>query len=172
MAETDLKTLFQRLRAGDPEAFAGIYEALKQPVLTICWRIVQQKETAEDLTHDVFMKLFTAPPPPSVRNERAYVFQMARNLSIDSLRKCHDLPLEDAAIPVDSGMCRLDQTMDLEVAMARLPAEEREILTLHLNADLTFLQISSILTLSLAAVYRRYRKAIHMLQDFLNGGAQ
>lgn len=172
MAETDLKTLFQSLRAGDTDAFAGIYEALKQPVFTICWRIVQQKETAEDLTHDVFMKLFTAPPASSVKNERAYVFQMARNLSIDALRKCHDTPLEDAVIPVDSGMDRLEQAMDLEAAMSRLPADEREILTLHLNADLTFMQMSSILGISLAAVYRKYRKAIHMLQDLLNGGAQ
>ena len=172
MVQTDLKALFQGLRDGSADAFAGIYEALKQPVFTICWRIVQQKEMAEDLTHDVFLKLYTTPPASSVKNERAYIFQMARNLAIDALRKCHDTSLEDTIIPVDSGMDDLDQNLDLEAAMAHLPADEREILTLHLNADLTFLQMSSILDISLAAVYRKYRKAIHTLQKLLNGGAQ
>ena len=167
-----MKQLFQRLRAGDQDAFTGIYETLKQPVFTICWRIVQLREMAEDLTHDVFLKLYVSPPDSSVRNERAYVFQMARNLSIDALRKRRELQLEDEVLPADSGMDRLDQTMDLEAAMEKLPADEREILTLHLNVDMTFKEIGSILGLSLPAVYRKYRKAIHALRDLLNGGAQ
>lgn len=172
MAEADLKALFQGLRAGNQDAFTGIYESLKQPVFTICWRVVQQKEMAEDLTHDVFVKLYVSPPDSSVKNERAYVFQMARNLSIDALRKRHDTQLEDDVLPGDSGMEYLDQSIDLEAAMSRLPADEREILTLHLNADLTFKEIGAILGLSLAAVYRKYRKAISQLREFLNGGAQ
>lgn len=172
MADADLKTLFQGLRAGNQDAFTGIYEMLKQPVFTICWRVVQLRELAEDLTHDVFLKLYVSPPDSSVKNERAYVFQMARNLSIDALRKRHDTQLEDDVLPGDSGMDNLEVRMDLEAAMARLPVDEREILTLHLNADLTFKQIGEILGLSLAAVYRKYRKAIGALRDLLNGGAQ
>ena len=173
VVETDLKSLFRDLRSGSQEAFAILYESLKQPVFTICWRVVQQKELAEDLTHDVFLKLYTSPPDASVKNERAYVFQMARNLSIDALRKSHDTPMdEDMVIPVDGGLDRTNQRLDLEAAMSRLSPEERDILTLHLNADLTFIQIGSILGLSLPAVYRRYRKAIGQLRELLNGGAR
>lgn len=172
MADAELGTLFQELRDGDQNAFAQLYETLKKPVFTICWRIVQSKEMAEDLTHDVFIKLYTSPPDSSVRNGRAYVFQMARNLSIDTLRKRRDVQMEDEILPVDSGMEQLDKKLDLERAMASLSEDEREILTLHLNADLTFKQIGSVVGLSLPAVYRKYRKAIAALRDLLNGGAQ
>ena len=87
MAETNLRELFTRIQNGDKDAFICVYQELKQPVYTISYRITQSKETAEDITHDIFVKLFSSPPDSSVKNIRAWIFQMARNLSIDALRK-------------------------------------------------------------------------------------
>lgn len=171
MAVLELTTLFQRLREGDRDAFTSIYQELKQPVYTICWRIVQRKEIAEDLTQDVFIKLYTAPPPSSVKNERAWVFQVARNASIDALRKHREQQLEDREYSAGQPeLDRLDQRMDVERAMAQLCAEDRELLTLHLNAELTFQQIGQITGRSLPSVYRAYQKAIKTLRELLEGG--
>lgn len=87
MNETNLRELFSRVHNGDQEAFGRVYQELSKPVYTICWRITQSKETAEDITHDVFVKLYSTPPDNSVRNIRAWIFQMARNMSIDALRR-------------------------------------------------------------------------------------
>ena len=138
MNETDLKVLFQRFREGDEEAFATIYQTLKLPVYTVCWRIVQIRETAEDLTHDIFLKLYISPPADTVKNERAWVFQMAHNASIDVLRKRRELPLENHECVAQDVFSSFDQSMDLEKAMSRLPAEYRQVITLHLNAELSF----------------------------------
>ena len=169
--KTDLKVQFRQLRAGDENAFVCIYQTLKQPVYTICWRIVQVRETAEDLTQDIFLKLYVSPPDESVKNERAWVFQMAHNASIDALRKHRECSWDGHERP--SGhldLNSLDQSLDLEAAMSMLPEEYRLVLTLHLNADLTFHQIGQVMNLSLSAVYRIYRKAIKLLQQLLNGG--
>ena len=167
----NLKMLFEQLRNGNQDAFVSIYHALKQPVYTICWRIVQVKETAEDLTQDIFLKLYTSPPADSVKNERAWVFQMAHNASIDALRKHKELSLDDREYATNKKeLDSLEQTLDLEDAMSRLPDEYRQILTLHLNADLTFQQVGQLMGLSLSAVYRSYRKAIKQLKEILNGG--
>lgn len=172
MAAPDLKELFQRLRSGDHTAFTEIYQSLKQPVYTICRRIVQIQETAEDLTQDVFLKLYQFPPDPSVKNVRAYVFQIARNAAIDALRKQHDVPLEEYVLPGSTKeLDNLEVSMDIEAAMTSLSEKDREILALHLNADLTFREIGQIMELSLPAVYRQYQKAIKTLQERLNGGA-
>ena len=71
MNETDLQKAFDKIRNGDREAFTLLYSDLKQPIFTIICRIVQSKETAEDIMQDVFVKLFVSPPEPSVKNTRA-----------------------------------------------------------------------------------------------------
>ncbi len=170
MVEMNLSEMFARIRNGDMDDFAGVYQELKQPVYTICYRITQSKETAEDITHDVFIKLFHSPPDPSVKNVRAWIFQMARNLSIDALRKESRRSDRDAPIEIEDPYPHLDLRMDIEAALGSLSCDEREILTLHLNAALNFREISRIVGLSLPATYRRYRFALKLLQEALNGG--
>ena len=172
MEAADLKVLFQQLREGDQEAFVNIYHTLKQPVYTICWRIVQVHETAEDLTQDIFLKIYSAPPNASVKNERAWVFQMAHNASIDALRKHRELPLDGPERSSNQHeLNALEQKLDLEAAMSMLSDQHRQVLTLHLNAELSFQEIGQVMGLSLSAVYRIYRKALKLLQQLLNGGA-
>ena len=170
MAEINLRELFARIQNGDREAFACVYQELKQPVYTICYRITGSKETAEDITHDVFVKLFRSPPDTSVKNMRAWIFQMARNLSIDALRKQSRMTEQDKPICIEDPYPPIHLRMDLETALQNLSREELEILTLHLNADLSYKEISSIVGLSLPATYRKYRKALKHLQDELTGG--
>ena len=76
MDKTQQNRLFVRIQRGDKEAFTQLYHDLKQPVFTIIYRIVQNQTTAEDLTQDLFVKLFTAPPDSTVKNPRAWIFQM------------------------------------------------------------------------------------------------
>lgn len=169
MAETDLKRLFSQVREGDREAFAAIYGQLKQPVYTICCRITQSRETAEDVTHDVFVKLFVSPPEPSVENPRAWVFRMARNLAIDALRKSSHT--EPPGVLAGDEAERIHLRLDLEAAIGTLDSLERQVLALHINGGLNFRDTGAIVGLSLPAAYRTYRKALKKLRDELNGGA-
>ena len=170
MTEMNLQELFAQIRNGDTEAFVRVYQELKQPVYTICCRITQSKETAEDITHDVFVKLFRSPPDASVKNIRAWIFQMTRNLSIDALRKKSRISEQDEVISTVDSYDHIHLRMDIDRALGNLPCDEREILTLHLNADLNFKEISDIVNLSLPATYRKYRKALKCIQSELNGG--
>ena len=171
MFETDLKEYFSRVQNGDKDAFAQIYNELKQPVFTIVCRIVRSKEIAEDVTQDVFVKLFVSPPDSSVRNPRAWIFQMTRNLAIDALRKGQCMDIDDVDIAEVDQLDGFLLHWDIEAAMRSLPCAEREILSFRLNVELTFLEISRIVELSLPATYRKYRKAIHTLRERLGGGA-
>lgn len=170
MTEETLRGLFDRVAAGDREAFGCVYRELKQPVYTICRRILHSPEAAEDITHDLFVKLFTAPPDVSVRNIRAWIFQMARNLAIDALRKQSKMTGGEGETADADQSERIHWRLDLENALGRLPRSEREILTLRLNGELNFREIARIVDLSLPAVYRKYRKALKRLQSELNGG--
>lgn len=162
-----LSQLFSRMP--DREAFSQIYEILKQPVYTICLRILRNRETAEDVCQDVFVKLYTAPPDPSLRNLSAWVFRMTRNLAIDTLRnqqvRNSTPPEEEISVFPD-----WDTRLDLEAAISSLTLPEREVLTLHINAGLTFSQIAVITGSSLPSVYRTYRRSLKRLRNILIGG--
>ena len=171
MGEINLNEYFLAVRNGDKEAFAQIYDELEKPVFTIVSRIVQSKEIAEDVTQDVFVKLFVSPPDSSVRNPRAWIFQIARNAAIDALRKGQCIDIDEVDIADDEKLSGYIVRWDIESAIKRLPRIEREILSLHLNAELSFVEISRIVGLSLPTTYRKYRKAINTLRELLGGGA-
>lgn len=171
MNKAELKYYFSKLRNGDNSAFEHIYEDMKKPVYTVSLRIVQSKEAAEDITQEVFVRLFTSPPDSSVRDPRAWIFRMARNLSIDALRRKQSSDIDGEEIPTDDTTDGAVLRMDIESAIARLSPVEREIVTLRLNFDMNFSEIARITGLSLSASYRKYCKAIKALREMLDGGA-
>lgn len=171
MREQQLAALFDRLRGGDSAAFVELYHGMKTPLYTVICRIVHNRETAEDVLQETFLKLYRSPPEPSVNKKRAWVYRVACNLAIDALRRREHSELTEEVIPSDTSMAeRICLRLDLDRAMAALPLETREIAALHLTGGLTFGEIAEVTGLSLPAVYRRYRKAIAALRDTLNGG--
>ena len=171
MFEMNLKEYFSRVRNGDKEAFAQIYNELEKPVFTIVSRSVQSKEVAEDVTQDVFVKLFVSPPDSSVKNPRAWIFQMTRNLALNVLKKKQSIDIDDVELVADDQISSIAMRMDIESAISRLPCIEREILSLRINAGLHFNEISRIVGLSVPATYRKYRTAIKTLRELLGGDA-
>jgi RNA polymerase sigma factor (sigma-70 family) len=159
------------LLVGDKTAFDRVYQELKTPIFTVIYRITQERMLAEDVMHDVFVKLFQASPSAQIENPRAWIFRMARNLAIDSVRKtkAYALP-EDMA----DDSTRMEDTViertDVETAIHRLTREEREIVTLHLNAGLKFREIAEIIESPLGTVLWKYKKAIGAMRNYLNGG--
>ena len=171
MDDQKLTELFVSIRAGNTEAFSVFYEDYKKPVFTVLWRIVASKEMAEDLTQELFIKLFVNPPAPSVNNLRAYVFKMARNLALNALRCKRRTEIEDLENRLAEDLSGIDFHIDLNAAISMLGDCERQVLALHLNADLTFLEISKIMEQSLPATYRTYKRALKKLRNTLDGGS-
>lgn len=170
MSEMHLKELFAKVRDGDKDAFVLIYNDLKHPVFTIAYRIVQSRESAEDITHDIFVKLFVSPPDSSVRNPRAWIFRMTHNLAIDTLRQKQHSNVEGANSTLATDFGDVTLRLDLERAIQKLDVQEREVLSLHLTGGLRFHEIANILNCSMPSTYRTYRKALRNLQVLLEGG--
>ncbi len=77
-----------RMKRGDKDALKQIYEVYLPYIYTIVFGILQNKENAEDITSDFFLKLWDI----SDRYEpggghRGWIATIARNLAIDALRK-------------------------------------------------------------------------------------
>lgn len=170
MDDKMLRDLFNRIGNKDKNAFTILYNEFKVPVFTVIFRIVNSKEVAEDITQDVFVKLFVSPPDLSVKMLRAWIFTVSRNSAIDYLRKNKVLHNEEITLSAHNVENEVLNRLDIEQAFQTLDSTEREIVTLHLNAGLSFKEITSITQLSLPSTYRRYKKALNKLKVILSGG--
>ena len=169
MDDNQLRAVLERLRQGDKTALEELFFELKTPVFTVLLRIVGERELAEDILQEFFLKLFRSPPAAPIQKPRAYLFRMARNMAIDGLKeRAKDIPLEEIAEPVEN--TDFAWRIDVADALAALSLEERQIVTLHLNGGLKFREIAEVMSQPLGTVLWRYRRSIGALRDMLNGG--
>lgn len=135
-----LADLIARGRTGDLEAMAALYEMFKRPVFGLELRHTMNREVAEDLLQDVFVKVFTH--LHEVRDAETFpgwVFRIALNTCYSYLRQKkaqagRDVPLSavEARVFDDSpDAVEKDLKGPLEKAIRSLPAGLRSIFVLH-----------------------------------------
>ena len=168
MEKEEWKNCLSMLRGGSIEAFETLYEELKTPAYTLILRITRNTETAEDVLQEYFLRLFRQPPPEDVKNPKAYLLGGARNAAIDALRKREaGISLEDA--PEIAEETDLALRTDVETALRRLDGTDCQIVTMHLNAGLTFRETAEIIRMPLGTVLWRYKRALKALRKELGG---
>lgn len=170
MKNSEIAIKLNSIRIGDKTAFEELYNNLKTPVYTIIHRVTWDSTMSEDILQEVFLKLWSAPPAPSVENPRAYIFRMARNSAIDSARKRKlSLSLDEIEDSLPAPSLDLTLRMDIESALKTLPGEECQIVTLHVIGEMKFREISEIMKIPLGTALWKYQKAIGKLRKQLGG---
>jgi len=168
----ELTDKLNAIRNGDKIAFEELYTDLQTPIYTIAYRITWDVSSSEDILQEVFIKLFLSPPKSTIKNPRAYIFQMAHNLAIDSTRtQARHISLEEIENSAHQPLDDLSLRMDIETALKTLPTQECEIVTLHIIGELKFREISEIMKIPLGTVIWKYQKAISKLQKIITGGS-
>lgn len=184
MTDSRFESCIALIRQGSAEGLKEIYEAYYRLIYSVMYSVVQNRMTAEDLTADLFVKLWEklaeAYRPGS--GHKAWLAACARNMATDHLRRSSrevlsiDAPEEEniAHTEPQTGDFTEDIIGNLTVAEAlkRLDESERTIIDLKLFADFTFRQISKTLAIPLGTVTWKYRRAIAKLSDFIKGGAE
>lgn len=169
MTDNELKLKLAKVANGDEKAFEEIYGDMKTPIMTVIYRIVQNRETAEDLLQEVFIKLYLS-PPKDVAKPRAYIFKTAGNLALDNLRAAKEtLSLDDYESAVyTNGADDSSDRLDIEQALGKLDKNKSRIVTLHINAGLKFREIAEILGIPLGTAIWKYNEAIKELRALLS----
>ena len=171
MTNNELQARILAVSTGDRITFEEIYRELNKPMYTIVLRITQDQSLSEDILQEIFFKLFQS-PPVAAKNPRAYLFQMARNLAIDGIRKrLQFADLDDFENLVSLHDVDISEKLTVEEALKTLPLIECQIVSLHINGGLTFKEISKIIDIPIGTTLWRYHKAIKQLRLYLTGGA-
>jgi RNA polymerase sigma-70 factor, ECF subfamily len=163
--------LLQALAAGDPQAYAALYDRLGARLLRVARAMLRDRQNAEDAVQDVFVGLVKSRQRLLlVQDLDAYVFAMLRHGISQRLRQSqmerHQLTLLAMALP-PTAPAPVENDPDLDRALQELPAEQREVIALKIDGDLTFAQIAQVLGISPNTAASRYRYALEKLRRML-----
>lgn len=172
MEERQFYCCMERMKAGDKSALHEIYHAYIGYIYTIILQIVQNREDAEDLTSEFFIKLWRLSHTyQEGKGHRAWLAVIARNMAFDLMRRrkkeCLSNDLTDGISEKASHEDiekKVIAEITLKAALELLKPKEREIIHLKILGELTFQEIADILKIPLGTVTWRYQSAIKKLR--------
>ncbi len=171
LAQPDLGIL-RKAQKGDERAFSILVRAYETPVFNYVLRLVGDRSLAEDLTQEVFLRVYQGLPKFSLRCRfTTWLFQVTKNRVLDELRAIERRPravmqLEDApAFEVMDAPAERIEAMDaVWRAVNDLNVDLKMALLLRDVVGLSYTEIADSLEITLATVKWRIYKAREEVQ--------
>ena len=172
LADEDLISL-----AGDGQAFALLYDRHGRAAYSLAYRMLGERQAAEDLAQDAFIKVWRG--ASSYRTERGrvrtWILSIVHNRSIDQLRanatrrrmqeKIEASAPQSQPSEAFAESWRNSQRNQVREALNTLPAEQLKILELAYFSGYTHVEIADLLGLPLGTVKGRMQLGLKKLRD-------
>lgn len=177
--------LVRKAKAGDGRAYDTLVEMYRDAVFNVIYRMVRNKQEAEDLTQETFIKAYNS---INSFNETyafsTWLFKIATNHCIDFFRKRklvthsldepikykdeeikHEYPTEEPT--VEHKMVASEKSQIIHQAINKLPEKYRMAIILRHHEEKSYEEIAQILDLPLGTVKARIFRAREMLKKYL-----
>lgn len=177
--------LAERVRAGDTAAFAALYERYVDRVYDFVARLLGDRDAAADVTQETFLKALQGLRTRRIQGSvRAWLFTIARNAAIDSLRRQRAVAFSRLATPEgeewepelvatslevapEDAAVRRDLAELVWQAARSLPPQDATLLDLSLRYDLTPAELAQIIGARRGAVNTRLSRLRDALEESL-----
>jgi RNA polymerase sigma-70 factor (ECF subfamily) len=172
------KDLVSRLQDGDLEALGFLYDKYKHLVYRTALSITNDPESAADLLHDVFLRLFRfahridpdRPLPPWLYRmtvNLSYTWVKRNNQGIRLLNEMAEVLVRERKPSVQTLAERDEQWNKVRDAIAALPIQQRIVVVLYYVNDLPIVEIAEILDIPVGTVKSRLHYARNDLKKQL-----
>jgi RNA polymerase sigma-70 factor (ECF subfamily) len=127
-----------------------------------------ERETAEDVVQDVFIRLMAQSREPD--NIKAWLFRSVRNGAISASRSTRSRRSREQKVAgwkqdwFEKHPGDLLDAESAQSALAKLPENDREVVVLRIWAEMTLAEISQVVELPVSSVHDCYRSAIGALR--------
>jgi RNA polymerase sigma-70 factor (ECF subfamily) len=161
--------LLDQVRAGNPQAFTDLHNKYRRRLLAYCYRLLQDRVTAEDVVQVTFQKAYeslNSLDKPDLffywlfsiaRNEvYGHIRKVRRNGTPQSIEEKDDVWTEETP---HEQMVRKETTEIVELFLNQLKVEYREVLVLRQYDKLTYAEIAAITGDTVSSVESRLFKA-------------
>lgn len=175
--------LLQRIAREDQSALGILYDQYGRLIYSIACQILSDEVLAEEVTQDVFIQVWKKADTYNAAQGKVltWLASIARHRAIDMLRRrsirpegrsiawedCCEDHIDDS-LAVEPGLMDSETRQQLRLALASLPADQREALSLAYFNGLTQQEISAHLHEPLGTVKTRIRLALIKLRTVLD----
>lgn len=182
-APSDLQQLLARVALGERPAFEQLYRATAPRLLGLAQGIVRQRELAEEVLQDSFMKVWHGASgyEPALASPMTWLIGIVRHKAIDRLRQGralgrHEVVVEDEALHqvADDGLAGPERQLEASLGraqvdrcMSALTREQRQALALAYYRGLLHREIASALGAPLGSVKAWVRRGADRLRGCL-----
>ena len=171
LPQPDLGVL-RKAQRGDERAFSLILRAYEVPVFNYVMRLVGDRSLAEDLTQEVFLRVYQGLPGFSLRSRfTTWLFQVTKNRVLDELRAVERRPRAVVTIddvpPLEVLDTPFEQVEEMDAvwrAIHGLNVDLKMALLLRDIVGLSYNEIADSLEITLATVKWRIYKAREEVQ--------
>lgn len=169
MNEQEFECCIRQIQAGEKEGLRQIYEAYVALIYSAVYAMVGQKEDAQDITSDFFIRLWERADTYRFGGKhKGWLLTIARNMALDFLRKRkRELLVEE--FPGQEGASgdiaeEVVGKQSFREAVQGLNPQEQEVLNLKILGQMTFQEIGQILKKPQGTVAWLYRQGIGKLR--------
>lgn len=185
-----LETRVARLRRGDPSAFEELLSQYQHRLYRYLVRVAQDPALADDLFQQTWLRVIEKIQQyDERRNFEAWLFSVARNLTIDYFRRYRPESLDEPLSGENSAETResvlpskgpsvLEQLLarekseQLAAAIGTLPWNYREVLTLRFEEEMKLEEIAEAMDVPLSTAKTRLRRGLEQLRNVLIARAE
>ena len=175
MGASDIEIINQCI-GGKEEAFEQLVERYKKLVFNTAYRMMGNREEAEDVTQEAFIRIYNSLSRYNPQFKfSTWALKITSNLCLDNLRKRkgENLPIDeqfnicdDGPTPEEQYLRKEKQKMVLK-AVNKLPDKYKEFIILFHHRNLSYQEIMDITGESLTIVKNRLYRARQMLKEYL-----
>ncbi len=161
-----------RARGGDREAFSALVDRYQQPVFNVCYRMLHNREDADDAAQEAFLKAYRGLARyDEQRNFKTWLLSIAAHHCIDRLRRRRFRwvsiealgGLGSAAEGPESALEHRQQSQQIGEALMQLGSLDRAVVVLRYWHELSHQEIGETLSLTSSAVKSRLHRAKRQL---------
>ncbi|HUY79782.1 MAG TPA: RNA polymerase sigma factor [Ktedonobacterales bacterium] len=155
-------------------SFERIYDEYKTPIYNYIYHLVGNREQADDLTQDTFLKAFKALPKMDANLKlSAWLYRIATNTAYDALRRrkliawmpWQDLDHEPADVESADPQETIGTSELVHAALKRMPSHYRAALLLYTQEGFSYAEIATTLNIAESGVKMYLSRARHSFRE-------
>ena len=165
----------QAAESGGMAYFEELYERYATDVLRVCYFYLGDRQKAEDVCQDVFVRLITTSPQLQEGREKAWLLKVALNRCRDLWRGAwlKRVVLGSPAfelVPAPDEIDSLADRQEVMQAINQLPAAFKEVILLHYYQGYGISEIAEMMELPEGTISSRLSRGRKKLESILKGG--